>query len=60
MERISRKKTKKEIYLTDIYRIFNPIAAEYTVSQVHTEHFPGEITYYVTQQVLANTGSLKL
>lgn len=55
MERSSRKEINKEtldlIYmldqmdLKDFYIIFHPTATEYNSSQVHTEHFTGEIIY---------------
>ena len=69
MDRSSRQKINKEaqalndtvdqIDLIDIYRTFHPKEQTTLSSQVHTEHSPGQITSWVTNQASVNLGKLK-
>ena len=58
MDRSSKQKINKETQvlndivdemdLIDIFRTFHPNEEEYTSSQVHMEHSPGQTTSWVT------------
>ena len=45
--------------LNDIFRTVHPNAEEYTSSQVHMEHSPGQTTSWVTNQTSINLRKLK-
>lgn len=42
-----------------MYRIFHSTAVEYLFSQMHIEHFPGYIIYWVIKQLPINVKRLK-
>ena len=51
--------TLDEMDLIDIFRTFYPNAEEYTSSQMHMEHSPGQNTSWVTSQTSVNLRKLK-
>ena len=69
LDRSSRQKINKEtqalkealdqIDLIDMYRLFHPNAAEFTFSQVHTEHSLRQITFWATNQASVILRKLK-
>ena len=51
--------TLDEMDPIDIFRTFHPNAEEYSSSQVHMEHSPGQTTSCVTNQTSINLRKLK-
>ena len=69
MDRSSKQKINKETQALndtldemdlDIFRTFHPNAEEYSSSQVHMEHSPGQTTSWVTNLTSVNLRKLKL
>ena len=54
-ETVTLNDTLDQIDLTDMFRTFNPKAAENAFSSVHIEHYPKQITYWVTSQTSTGT-----